>query len=269
MTDAAHAEYTELVKVRDRAAYKVAGVAIVSVGFLNLGEVTKAHLALQEAVLTYQLAAEAVEKFHRNEVRKNSQSAAQGGRLNMPLTPAIKEIGYAKTSLFGPKGTGKTTLLAMLLIHLSKTYHNCAPVAWLASEKGVDFVIDIFKAEGVPLFLNRSRSFLDLKSFSRMLWQKCCAAGVDSVSHFWQDLFTEGMKASGPRLARIGRDQGRVGTVRPGLPGLADSLPGHRAHGLRVGRSRDAQRKRRDGKGTLEGRHEDQGGGRLRPRARS
>lgn len=29
--------------------------------------------------------------------------------------------------------------------------------------------------------------------------------GVDSVSHFWQDLFTEGMKASGPRLARIGR----------------------------------------------------------------
>lgn len=77
MTDAAHAEYTELVKVRDRAAYKVAGVAIVSVGFLNLGEVTKAHLALQEAVLTYQLAAEAVEKFHRNEVRKNSQSAVK------------------------------------------------------------------------------------------------------------------------------------------------------------------------------------------------
>lgn len=80
MTDAAHAEYTELVKLRDRAAYKVAGVAIVSVGFLNLGEVTKAHTALQVAVLDYQVAAEAVEKFHRNEVRKQhqpSQSAAQ------------------------------------------------------------------------------------------------------------------------------------------------------------------------------------------------
>jgi len=79
MTDAAHAEYTALLKARDHAAYGIAGIAIVSVGFLNLGEVTKAHLALQDAVLSYQLAAEAVERFHRNEVRKNShsQSAAQ------------------------------------------------------------------------------------------------------------------------------------------------------------------------------------------------
>lgn len=77
MTDLAHAEYTELVKLRDRAAYKVAGAAQVSVAFLNLGEVTKAHIALQEAVLTYQLAAEAVERFHRNQVRTNSQKENQ------------------------------------------------------------------------------------------------------------------------------------------------------------------------------------------------
>lgn len=79
MTDAAHAEYTELVKLRDRAAYAAAGAAIMAVSYLNLGEATKAHLALQEAVLTYQLAAEAVERFHRNQVRKNSleKSAAK------------------------------------------------------------------------------------------------------------------------------------------------------------------------------------------------
>jgi hypothetical protein len=124
----------------------------------------------------------------------------------MPFKPATKEIGFVKASMFGPKGTGKTTLLAMLLIHLSKTYHNSAPVAWLASEKGVDFVTDIFAAERVPLLLNRSRSFLDLRSASRdALKEGCCAVGVDSVSHFWQDLFTEGMKARGPRLQRIGR----------------------------------------------------------------
>ena len=124
----------------------------------------------------------------------------------MPFRPAIKEVGFVKGSMFGPKGTGKTTLMAMLLIHLSKTYHKSAPVAWLASEKGVDFVLDIFKTEGVPLLLNRSRSFLDLRSASRdALKEGCCAIGVDSVSHFWQDLFTEGMKARGPRLQRIGR----------------------------------------------------------------
>ena len=124
----------------------------------------------------------------------------------MSFKPATKEVGYVKGSMFGPKGTGKTTLMAMLLIHLSKTFHNSAPVAWLASEKGVDFVLDIFKAEGVPLLLNRSRSFLDLRAASRdALKEGACAVGVDSVSHFWQDLFTEGMKQRGPRLQRIGR----------------------------------------------------------------
>jgi hypothetical protein len=124
----------------------------------------------------------------------------------MSFKPAVKEVGFVKGSMFGPKGTGKTTLMAMILIHLSKTYHNSAPVAWLASEKGVDFVLDIFKAEGVPLLLNRSRTFLDLRSASRdALNAGACAVGVDSVSHFWQDLFTEGMKARGPRLQRIGR----------------------------------------------------------------
>ena len=124
----------------------------------------------------------------------------------MPFKPATKEIGFVKGSMFGPKGTGKTTLMAMLLIHLSKTYHKSAPVAWLASEKGVDFVLDIFKAEGVPLLLNRSRSFLDLRAAATEAKKEgCCAVGVDSVSHFWQDLFTEGMKARGPRLQRIGR----------------------------------------------------------------
>lgn len=124
----------------------------------------------------------------------------------MPLKPAMKEIGFAKASVFGPKGTGKTTLLAMLLIHLSKKYHNSAPVAWLASEKGVDFVLDIFKAEGVPLLINRSRSFLDLRAISRdAIKEGCCAVGVDSVSHFWQDLYESGMKRPGARLQKIGR----------------------------------------------------------------
>ncbi len=124
----------------------------------------------------------------------------------MPFKPATKEVGFVKCSMYGPKGTGKTTLMAMLLMHLSKKYHNSAPVAWLASEKGVDFVTDIFAAENVPLLLNRSRSFLDLRAAARdAIKEGACAVGVDSVSHFWADLFTEGMKARGPRLQRIGR----------------------------------------------------------------
>lgn len=124
----------------------------------------------------------------------------------MPFAPASKEVGFVKGSIFGPPGTGKTTLEALVSIYLSKTYHNSAPVAWLGSEKGVDFVLDIFKAEGVPLLLNRSRSFLDLRSASRdAIKEGACCICVDSITHFWQELFTAGMAKPGPRLQKIGR----------------------------------------------------------------
>lgn len=121
--------------------------------------------------------------------------------------PAMKEVGFVKGSVYGPPGSGKTVLIAMLLMYLSKTYHKCAPVAWLASEKGVDFVIDYFKAEGVPLLVNRSRSFLDLKNgHAEALKEGCCGLGIDSTTHFWQELQRSGMKnGKGPRLSRIGR----------------------------------------------------------------
>ena len=57
----------------------------------------------------------------------------------------------------------------MLLLYLSKTYHNSAPVAWIASEKGVDFVIDFFKLQGVPLLVSRSRSFVPRRGLERRL----------------------------------------------------------------------------------------------------
>lgn len=134
------------------------------------------------------------------------QPPTGAARPRTQFLTATKEIGYVKGSFYGPPGTGKTTILAMILMYLSKTYHNSAPVAWLASEKGVDFVLDMFKAEGVPLLVSRSRSFVDLRSATRdAIEQGCCAVGVDSITHFWQELFSEGMKARGPRLQKIMR----------------------------------------------------------------
>lgn len=122
------------------------------------------------------------------------------------FTPAQKEVGYVKGSIYGPPGSGKTVLVAMLLIYLSKTYHKSAPVAWLASEKGVDFVIDIFQAEAVPLLVQRSRSFLDLKNaHEEAVRQGCCGLGVDSTTHFWRELLTTGMKRGGRQLEKIQR----------------------------------------------------------------
>src|ERR1039458_7766903 len=134
------------------------------------------------------------------------QPPTGAARPKTQFSIATKEIGYVKGSLYGPPGDRKSTVMAMLLLYLSKTYHNCAPVAWLASEKGVDFVLDFFKAEGVPLLVSRSRSFVDLRSATRDARESgCCAVGVDSITHFWQELFTSGMQAKGPRLQKIMR----------------------------------------------------------------
>lgn len=126
--------------------------------------------------------------------------------LHSQFQAATKEIGYTKASIYGSPGTGKTTLMAMIAMYLSKTYHNSAPVAWLASEKGVDFVLDFFKAEAVPLLISRSRSFVDLRSATRDAREAgACVVCVDSITHFWQELFTAGMAKNGARLTKIGR----------------------------------------------------------------
>jgi hypothetical protein len=122
------------------------------------------------------------------------------------FTPAQKEVAFVKGSMYGPPGSGKTTLLAMLLLYLSTVFHKKAPVAWLASEKGVDFVMDIFKAEGVPLLISRSRSFVDLKNaHSEAIKAGCCGLGIDSTTHYWRDLLTAGMKRGGRQLEKIQR----------------------------------------------------------------
>lgn len=120
--------------------------------------------------------------------------------------PATKQVAFVKASVYGPQGSGKTTLLAMLAIYLSKTYHNCAPVAWLASEKGIDFVLPFFESEGVPLLESRSRSFLDLRhAAANAKKAEACAVVVDSITHYWKELYTTGMQKNGRRMDKLQR----------------------------------------------------------------
>jgi len=67
----------------------------------------------------------------------------------MAFKKATKQVAYARIGGFGPMGSGKTTLMALLALYLSKTYHGGAPVAFLDTEKGSDFVEPYFAAEGV------------------------------------------------------------------------------------------------------------------------
>lgn len=105
------------------------------------------------------------------------------------LQKATVEQAAAKVGLFGKQGSGKTTTAALLAIGLSKTYHNGAPVAFQDTENGSDYLVPIFRAEGIELFVIKSRAFLDMREGEREAKAAgCCAELIDSYSHPWTEL---------------------------------------------------------------------------------
>lgn len=105
------------------------------------------------------------------------------------LQKAAVEQAAAKFGAFGPQGSGKSTTLALLLIGLSKTFHQNAPIAFFATEPGVDFLVPIFEAEEVPLLVVKSRAFADMRNALTEAEQAgCCGYMVDSYTHPWKEL---------------------------------------------------------------------------------
>lgn len=102
---------------------------------------------------------------------------------------AIVEQAAAKVGIFGPQGSGKTTTAMLMAIGLSKTYHGGAPIFFLDTESGSDFMVPICKAEGIRLIVGKSRSFQDMKAGIREgAEQGACVYLVDSYTHPWKEL---------------------------------------------------------------------------------
>lgn len=107
------------------------------------------------------------------------------------LKPVAVEQAAAKVGIFAPQGAGKTTTSALILIGLSKTYHNGAPVTMMDTENGSDYLKPIFDAEGVELLVVKSRAFTDMRGALREAEaMKACGYLVDSYTHPWSELTT-------------------------------------------------------------------------------
>src|SRR5262249_14603094 len=105
------------------------------------------------------------------------------------LKEVANEQARAKVGIFGSQGSGKTTTSALLAMAVSKTYHGGAPIAFLDTENGSDYLKPIFDAEGVKLLVAKSGAFRDMIAvLEEAEKQGCCALIVDSVSHTWREL---------------------------------------------------------------------------------
>ena len=90
----------------------------------------------------------------------------------------------AKVGMYGGGGSGKTLTATLLAIGLSKELHNHAPIKFFDTEDQADFIDPICRAEGVPLSVVKSRSFIDMRDAHRSAADEgCCALIVDSYSH--------------------------------------------------------------------------------------
>ncbi len=111
------------------------------------------------------------------------------GKQTSLLKPAVIEQAAAKIAIFGRQGSGKTTTAALIALGLSITYHQRAPVAFNDTENGADYLIPIFEAEGVKLFVIKSRAFTDMRQgIIDAKEAGCCLYLVDSYTHPWREL---------------------------------------------------------------------------------
>lgn len=111
------------------------------------------------------------------------------GSKGLLLKEATIEQAALKAGFFGPQASGKTTTATLLAIGIAKRFHNSAPIAFMDTEAGSDFVKPICDAEGVPLLVVKSRAFADMKAVIVEAEKRgCCALIVDSYTHPWKEL---------------------------------------------------------------------------------
>lgn len=108
------------------------------------------------------------------------------GRL---LKEAVVEQAGAKVAAFGGGGSGKSLTLTLLAVALSKTYHNGAPVALMDTERASDWLLPIYKAEGVRLIRHKGKAFADMRVVLEEAQEEgACAFIADSYSDPWAEL---------------------------------------------------------------------------------
>lgn len=147
--------------------------------------------------------------------------------------PAVNQTAFAKIGSQGKPGSGKTTLLALLALYLSKTYHNGAPVAFIDSEKGSDFVIPMFKAENVPLLVQKTKALIDLRAAAKdAMKEGACCVIADSVTKFWMEAM-QALKAE-KNVKRLTIDL--IGRLKDEWTPFADDFVESKIHFLAAGR---------------------------------
>ena len=103
--------------------------------------------------------------------------------------PAEATMAFAKVGLHGPAGSGKTRTAWEIARGLHGAIKSKKPVAMMDTETGSDFIIPLAKKAGIKMVVSRSRAFKDLVTGAKEAEGVTDILIIDSISHFWVDLF--------------------------------------------------------------------------------
>lgn len=104
-----------------------------------------------------------------------------------PFKVAENQQAYMKVGILGFPGSGKTYTSALIAKGISDRLKG-RPVFFLDTEAGSDFLVPRFKAWGIPLYVSKSRAFVDLLAGIKAAEENQGILIIDSITHFWKDV---------------------------------------------------------------------------------
>jgi hypothetical protein len=112
----------------------------------------------------------------------------------MIFSESTNTQAYLKAGFMGFAGSGKTYTATMVAIGLWKELAarklpgGSAPIFFLDTETGSDWVARTVKENGITLFAGKTRAFANLIPAIREAEQAKGILIIDSITHFWQEL---------------------------------------------------------------------------------
>ncbi len=149
---------------------------------------------------------------------------------------AKAQQAYAKLGILGFAGSGKTFTAHAIARGVHKLIKSSKPVVCIETESGVDFMLPLYTADGIPIQVAKTRAFADLMVKDGLIDQ---AEGmtdiivIDSVTHFWADIVESYRRKNG--LTRLAFQDWNI--LKPMWGAFTDRFLNSRMHFIICGRA--------------------------------